>query len=301
MRLEYKRILKSRNLRLKILEILDFIPDETMIRIQYKIKTGRKIDLKKPARYSEKVQWYKLKYRDPLMIQCADKYGVREYVKSKGLEKILIPLYGVYKNAEDINFDTLPNKFVLKTTNGSHTNIFCEDKSKFNRNEAVEKLNTWLKSKRIKAGREWAYYNIEPKIICEAYLEKDRTGDLPDYKFYCFNGEVFCLYVCSERNINGDTKISIFDRDFNKMPVKRKNIDEVSLNIRKPENFETMIRYAEILSSDFPHVRVDLYNKDGFIYFGELTFYSASGYIEFEPDNFDFVLGEKFKLPGEKY
>jgi len=292
--MNYKKIIRSQEMRLKILRILEFLPDEQVIKFQYKIATGRKLNLKNPVRFTEKIQWYKLYYRDPLMTKCADKYRVREYVKEKGYEDILIPLYGAYERAEDIDFDKLPDKFVLKVNNGSHTNIFCDDKSKIDKDLIIKTLNNWLKKRTVKAGREWAYYNIKPMIICEKYLKKDEYNDLMDYKFFCFNGKPFCLYVISDRFVKDGIKLGIYDIDFNKLPYQISDKKGLNYDITKPKNFDRMIEIAEVLSKDFPHVRVDLYNIDGDIYFGELTFYDGSGYKGFIPDEFDFILGEKF-------
>ena len=197
--MDYKKIIKNQELRINILRFTKIIPDKIMIKIQYKIATGRNLNLKRPQRFTEKLQWYKLYYRDNLMTKCADKYAVREYIEKKGYKDILIPILGVYDNANEINFDKLPNKFVMKTTNGSHTNLFCENKSKLNKEHAKDKLNKWLNRDTISPGREWAYHGIKPKIICEEYLEKDNNNDLIDYKFFCFNGKVYCLYVIIER------------------------------------------------------------------------------------------------------
>ncbi|NMA31053.1 MAG: carbonic anhydrase [Candidatus Methanofastidiosa archaeon] len=264
--------------------------------LQYWIKTGRKLNLKDPKRFTEKLQWYKLYYRNPLMTQCVDKYEVRDYVVSKGYKDILVPLYGVYENVEEIDFDLLPNKFVLKTTNGSHTNLFCEDKKKLNLKDTKVVLHDWLTKRTSKAGREWPYYGVKPRIICEKYLEKDKNNDLVDYKFICFNGKVSCLFINAERFSDENMKFGIYSRDFQHMPYKRKGLRDTDSLVEKPINYEKMLEIAEVLSRDFPHVRVDLYNIDGKIYFGEMTFFHGSGYIDFEPDEFDFLLGEKFNL-----
>lgn len=295
--MDYKKIIPSQDIRLKLLSLTDFVPDKTMIKLQYKISTGRTLNLKNPKRFTEKLQWYKLYYRNPLMTQCSDKYGVRQYVSSKGYEDILVPLYGVYNRAEDIDFEKLPDKFVLKTTNSSHTNILCEDKSKLDINNTIITLNKWLTKKSSKLGREWSYYNIKPRIICEKYLDKDENNDLVDYKFFCFNGEPFCLYVIVNRFINDGIKLGIYDTNFDKLPYRRSDIKGLNVDVSKPKNFEKMIEIARNLSKDFPQVRVDLYNIDGEIYFGELTFYDGSGYKGYIPDEFDFILGEKFQLP----
>lgn len=295
--MNYKKLIPNQKLRLKILRLLDFAPDKQMIKLQYRISTGRRLNLKNPKRFNEKLQWYKLHYREQLMVKCSDKFGVRDYVNSKGLDDLMIPLYGVYDRAEDINFDILPNKFVLKTTNGSHTNILCQDKGMLNIEQTRRKLNQWLNDWQGKMGREWAYYDIKPRIICEKYLEKDENNDLIDYKFFCFNGEPFCLYVIAERFLQDGIKLGVYDTEFNKLPYYRSDIRELKSHITKPKNFDRMLEIARILSEDFPHVRVDLYNIDGKIYFGELTFYNGSGYKDHLPHEFEFILGEKFILP----
>jgi len=294
----YKKIIKSQDVRLNLLKILDFIPDKLMIYIQYKIKTGRSLNLKNPQRFTEKLQWYKLYYRDPLMTKCADKLEVREYVVSKGLSEILIPTYASYEKAEHINFSDLPNSFVIKTTNGSRTNIICSNKEKLNEHSTKEKLNEWLTKRTSKAGREWPYYNTKPKIMVEKLLEKDENDDLVDYKFVCFDGKVQYIFINAERQKNDELVFGIYDPEFNLLEFKRKGLRAADEKIKKPRNFRKMIKIAEKLSAEFPHVRVDLYNVDGKIYFGELTFFHGSGYVEFDPDDFDLILGKHFTLPS---
>lgn len=298
--IDYKKIIRSQKLRLKILELLSFIPDKQMIQIQYKIKTGRKLNLKDPRRYTEKLQWYKLYYRDQLMAQCADKYKVREYVKSKGLNYILNDFYGVFKNESEIDFKKLPETFVLKTTNGGGGNniIICDDREKFDENEAKQLLKDWIKPRNKDYGREWVYYNSDTKIIAEKVLPRDKNNDLPDYKFYCFNGEVYCIHAIIDYvDDHSNGKIGFYDKFFNKMPFTRLEYKPIESDLDKPKNLDKMIEIAEILSKDFPHVRVDLYNIEGQIIFGELTFFTASGYTMFNPDEFDFILGKQFELP----
>jgi|SRR5699024_7421266 len=296
--MNYKKILTNQNFRLKLLGLTEFIPDKWMIAIQYKMKTGRKLNLKNPRRYNEKIQWYKLNYRDPLMTECTDKFKVREYVKNKGLGEILIPLYGSYDKAEEINFEKLPNKFVIKTNNGggSSTNIICKNKEKLNLNKARKTINSWLTKRTVKAGREWSYYNIEPKIICEKLLESNSENGLIDYKFYCFDGEPYYLKVVTDATSNKGPKNGIYNMSFEQLQYCRTEVDRITEKIDKPRNFDLMCEIARELSEDFPHVRVDLYNLNGKIYFGELTFYDTSGYQIFEPDEFDFMLGDLFKI-----
>lgn len=296
--MNYKKLIPNQDLRLKILGLADFIPDKTMIKLQYWIKTGRRLNLKNPIRYNEKLQWYKLYYRDPLMTQCADKYRVRDYVTSKGLKDILVPLYGAYNNADEINFDALPDKFVLKSNNGggNSTNIICRDKNEINIPEVKDIVDSWLLERTPKAGREWSYYDIKPKVIAEKYLKENSKYGLIDYKFYCFNAEPHYVKVAINTTSTKGPQNGIFDIDFKQLPYYRTEVGKITERIEKPKNFKYMCEIAKKLSEDFPHVRVDLYNIDGKIYFGELTFYDTSGYQIFNLEEFDFILGELFTV-----
>jgi hypothetical protein len=300
--MDYKKIIKSRETRLRILRTLDFIPDKTMIKMQYFIKTGRRLNLKNPQRYTEKLQWYKLYYRDPLMQQCADKYDVREYVRSKGLGYILNECYGVYERVEDIDFDSLPDQFVLKDTLGGGGNsiIICKDKATFDFENAKKQMQKWLSidSNKKHEGREWVYQGRKHRIIIEKYIESNPSeGGLVDYKFFCFNGEPKYLYVIADRILGQIAGIGIFNVNFELLSVIRTDERPLERNIEKPKNFDEMIDIVKIISKDFPHVRVDLYNQDGNIIFGENTFFDGSGYHKYEPDEFDYELGSYFKLP----
>ena len=298
--MDYKKIIKSRKLRIKILNMLNFIPDKLMLKIQYRIKMGRKLDLKNPQRYTEKLQLYKLNYKNPVMKKCVDKYEVRKYVEELGCSKILNELYGVYNSPDEIDFDSLPNSFVIKDTLGGGGNsvILVRDKSKLDIEKAKEQMNSWMVNVLKKnPGREWVYDNQKHRIIIEKLLIAENKDDLPDYKFFCFNGEPYCLYMMENYTLHHDDGVLGFlDTDFKLLPYYRKDFKPMKNVPQKPENFEEMLKIARILSKDFPHVRVDLYNIDGKIVFGELTFFNASGYMKFEPDEFDFILGEKFNL-----
>lgn len=294
--MEYKSIFKSRKLRKVILSFFKFIPDKLMLKIQYKIKTGRRLNLKNPVRYTEKLQWYKLNYKNPIMHSCVDKYLVREFVKGKGLEHILVKLYAKYEKLGEINLDSLPDKFVIKSTNGSggHNVILCNDKKLLN----IEDVKKTLKNKKVKkrvGGREWAYYGLEPGIIVEELLVNRENPDagVNDYKIFCYKGKAKYVIVDADRYIGH--KRNIYDINWNNLNVVSDcpALDEEAV---KPENYEGMIKIAEKLSEDFPYVRVDLYNISGKIYFGELTFYPWSGYVDFNPDSFDFEAGKDFEL-----
>lgn len=296
--MNYKKIIKNKKVRLKILNCLNFIPDKTMVKLQYRIKTGRKLDLKSPKRYTEKLQWYKLYYRDALMKKVVDKFDVREYVESKGLKYILNELYGIYENPKDIEFENLPKSFVIKDTMGSGGNavILVKDKNMIDKNQVIKQIKEWISQpiNKKNPGREWVYDEKKHRIIIEKYLTCD-NGDLPDYKFFCFNGKPFCLYVMEEyRDSHEKGKLGFLSTDFKLLNVTREDFNPIKEQPVKPANYEKMLEYAEILSKDFPHCRVDLYNINGNIYFGEITFFNASGYFKFNPDEFDYTLGEQF-------
>ena len=299
--MNYKDIIKSRKIRIKIMQFLSFVPDEFMLKLQYRIKTGRRLNLKNPQRFTEKLQWYKLNYRDPLMAQCADKYEVRKYVEKCGLEHILNEMYGIYNSLSEIDFNTLPNSFVIKDTLGGGGNsvIIVEDKAKMDEEKIRKQMQEWVDEpiNKKNPGREWVYDGRKHRIIIEKYIESDVTkGGLIDYKFFCFNGKAEYLYVIADRKIGKQAGFGIFDNNFIKQDVIR--VDEMPLKrmIKKPENYNKMKQLAEKLSQPFPEARIDFYNVDNKILFGEITFFDGSGYMTFEPDEFDYQLGEKFLL-----
>ena len=205
--MDYKKILKKAETRYKILELLKFIPDERMLKLQYKIKLKRSLNLKKPERFTEKLQWYKLNYREQLLKKCVDKYEVRDFINSKGYNNILTKCYGIFEKVEDIDFDKLPNQFVIKKTNGGGglNIIICKDKNSINILEIKEKIKKWMKFGDIgKNGREWAYYDIKNRIIIEEYLENEKNpmAGINDYKIFCFNGKAKYLVVDTDRYID---------------------------------------------------------------------------------------------------
>lgn len=294
--MDYRKIIKNKELRFKMLHYLKFVPDSLMLKLQYRIKMGKKLNLKNPQFWTEKLQWYKIYYRDPLMTQCADKYEVREYIKSKGLENILNKLYAVYDSANQLNLDLLPKSFVLKTTNGSGTNILCKDKSQLNLVKVQKSLNDWLCRDNFSVGREWSYKGLVPKIIIEEYLEdkKNPFEGINDYKFICFNGEAKFIVFDVDRHVSH--KRNIYDTEWNFIDVTT-DCPNFGDSVSRPEGLDEMLRVANILAADFPFVRVDLYWVNGNVYFGELTFYPWTGYVQFNPYEFDYQLGEYFILP----
>ena len=297
---EYKNIIKSPKTRKKILDMLWFLPDKIMLKIQYRIKLGRKLNLKNPQRFTEKLQWYKLNYHNPLMRKCVDKYTVRKYVERKGLKNILVPLIKKYDSIEAINWDELPDKFVMKTTNGGGglNVIVCNDKSQMDIEEVEKKLESSDRIfKKNSGGREWAYYGLKRRIIVEKFLinKQNPEAGIDDYKFFCYGGVPKYIVVDVDRYIGH--KRNFYDTEWNNLHIGS-DCPKADRDIPKPENLDRMLRTAAILSEDFPFVRVDLYNINGKIYFGELTFYPWSGYVQYTPDSFDFILGNKFILPN---
>lgn len=291
----YKKFIPKKT-RFALLKALKFIPDKQMIKFQYWMKLKRNLDLDNPQRYTEKIQWYKLYYRNSDMPICVDKYRVREYIKRKGMEDHLVHLYAAYDKPEDIDLASLPDKFILKTTNGSGTNIICKDKSKLGQEEVVSKVEGFLKQSSASAGREWPYAHVTPKIIVEQLLEDSDSvdGAVSDYKFLCFNGKPEYIVLDVDRFTNH--KRNIYDTGWHDLHVAS-DCPCAEGEYAPPENLDEMIQVAEKLCADFPAVRVDLYSVGGRTYFGELTFFPWSGYVQYIPDAFDFEMGEKFILP----
>lgn len=301
--MDYKKLIKSRAVRLKILRFLSFVPDKMMLKIQYRIKTGRRLNLKSPKRFTEKLQWYKLYYKNPLMIQCVDKYDVREFVRKKGLESILIPCYGVFESVEEINWDMLPDSFVMKDTLGSGGNsvIIVPDKSNADIEMIRETAREWTRINAHKkdGGREWPYYSGKNhRIIIEEYIDSSReTGGLIDYKFFCFDGEPRYIYIIADRVLGNGAGFGVFDSDFNKLNVTREDERPLERIIAVPRLFEAMKKVSQKLSNGFLEARIDLYCQNDTIYFGEMTFFDGSGYMKFSPDEFDEEIGSAFTLP----
>lgn len=244
----------------------------------YKKKFHKTLDLKNPKTFNEKIQWLKLNtYKNnPLITQCADKYAVREFIREKECEELLIPLIGAYDDVTEIDWNDLPNQFVLKCNHGCGYNLICTDKQKLDIDKARKTVNQWMKDDYWKHRAEINYKYIPKKITIEKFIDNNGK-QIEDYKFYCFNGKVLYTMVCIERN-NGHAKYYFFDRDWNLIPYSKDALKVAKdFNISKPKLLDKAIKYAEILSEPFPFVRTDLYILDDKIYFGELTFTPAGG------------------------
>ena len=273
---------------------------EEIISHQFLQGTGYELNLENPKTFNEKLQWLKLYYHDPLITKCADKYLVREYIKETIGEEYLIPLIEVWDRVEDIDFDKLPNQFVLKVNWGSGQNVVVKDKNKLNIEEVKNKLRYWMQptSNHYYYSYEWGYKNIKPKIICEKYMQDNNTNNLIVYGFYCFNGAPKFIHTITDAH-TGTDRCNIYDLNWNKQDFFYiwENTDYA---IKKPEQFELMISLVKKLCHKFTHVRVDLFHINNNVYVGELTFYTNAGLTPFIPIEWDYKFGELLELPKEK-
>lgn len=298
-----KKILKAmKNPGLILRVIIDkpfvgrLFSDKSYIKTMFRLTLKKKPDLENPCTYNEKLQWLKLHNRKDEYTMMADKYEVRKYVAEKIGEEYLIPLLGVWDRAEDIDFDKLPDEFVLKCNHNSGKGMcICTDKSKLDIAKVRRELNEGLKEKYFYKGREWPYKNIKPRIVCEKYLEC--ADGLKDYKFMCYDGEPKHCFVFSERFSENGAYLMVFDKEWNKVPLSRPKFDVRDIEIPKPVNYEKMLEFARVFAEGIPFSRIDFYEVDGKIYFGEITFFPSSGFQGFEPANWDEILGSWITLP----
>lgn len=274
-----------------------WIPDELYLRICYRAVFGKKLNLNNPRTFNEKLQWLKLHDHNPLYTIMADKAEVKKYVSEKIGQEYIIPTIGVWERFEDIDFSKLPDKFVLKCTHDSGGLVICKDKEKLDLDTAKEKIEKCLKRPFFYVGREWAYKNVKPRIIAEALMEEDASEELMDYKLMCFNGQVKCSFVCSQRHTGNGVHVNFYDTEWKEMPFER-HYPRSKKIINKPVSYETMVQLAQKLSIEIPFVRVDFYEINERPYFGELTFYPGNGFEEFTPERYDLLLGDWIKLPG---
>lgn len=274
-----------------------YLSDETYLKWIYYLETGNKLDLDAPKRYNEKLQWIKLYDHNPLYVTFADKYAVKKIVSERLGEEYVAKCYGVWDRAEEIEWDNLPNRFVLKTTHdGGNNGVFIvRDKQKADREKIIRGVNESLHRDTFKIGREWPYKDIPRRVFAEEYLE-DASAELRDYKFFCFDGNVKYLFIATERQSGGEVKFNYFDADFNDLGIVQHHPMSDKL-VAKPVTFEKMKELAAELSKGIPAVRVDLYEVNGKVYFGEYTFFHHGGFVPFHPDKWDFVWGEQIVLP----
>lgn len=289
-----------------LVRITPIIPDKLYLKLLFRLKMGRRLNLDNPQTFSEKLQWLKLYNRKPEYTQMVDKYEAKKYIASIIGEEYIIPTLGIWDRFEDIDFDTLPNQFVLKTTHGGGNTgvVICKDKALFNKEKARHRLNKSLKTCIYRDFREWPYKDVKHRIIAEKYIEVVGQQDLPDYKFFCFDGEPKYCQVIRDRNTKAT--LDFYDMNWNHMPfiglnpVNKNGLYPAAKNgvepIEKPISLDKMISICKTLAIKIPFVRIDLYVILDKIYFGEITFFPASGLGCFDPDEWNTKLGDMIQL-----
>lgn len=280
--------------KMAYLGIFDNLSDDKYLKLLFYAHLNSKLDLNTPKTFNEKLQWMKLNDRKEIYTNLVDKYEVKKYISKTIGEEYVIPTLGVWKKFEDIDFDILPNQFVLKCTHDSGGLVICKDKTQFNKEDARHKINASLKRNYFNSCREWPYKNVKPQIIAEPFIGVDnRTPD--DFKFFTFNGCVDCVMVCKDRD-KGYPWFYFYNKDWKRLKYQWPELEKED-EIEKPIDYEKMIKLAEILANDFKQIRVDFYNVNGRIYFGELTFFNQSGFdtdISYETDLY---WGDKLAVP----
>lgn len=294
-------LIKIRGFFIRHLRKMRFLPSKFYVKIHYEYFSGKKLDLNNPEDFNAKIEWYKVFFRPNILTQLVDKHAVRSYVEKKIGGKYLNELYAVYDKAEDIDFEILPNSFVIKANHTNGHNLIVKNKENLDVKESVKLLNKWLnKNQYYRKGQEWAYKNVKPKLIIEKFLEEKNKNSLVDYKFYCFNGKVKFVDVHLDRDT--EHKHCCYDLDFKLLPFRKSKENHTTFfkNFEKPDNFEEMINLSKILSKNIPFVRVDFYSINGESVFGEMTFYPADARKKFYPDEYNKIIGDYFELPKLK-
>lgn len=278
--------------------LLRFIPDETYLKIMFRLRTGNKLNLVSPRTYDEKLQYLKLHDRKKIYTTIVDKYAVKEYVAERIGHQYIIPTLGVWDRFDDIDFDALPDQFVLKCTHDSGGLVICPDKKTLDLDRAKRVISQSLKTNFYYVGREWPYKDVKPRIIAEKYMkQQEGIPDLIDYKFFCFDGKpVYIMTVRGGHGTNSKTLRRLYDTNWVKQDIGLHGGSNVIETEEKPKTFEMMLRLSETLSKGFKHIRVDLYEIDGAIFFGELTFFHQSGFETFDPAEWNLRLGELIKI-----
>lgn len=278
------------------LGLFNHMSDEKYLRKKWKSLYGEDLNLKNPQTFNEKLQWLKLYDRNPKYTKLVDKYIVKKIIAKYLGEEYVIPTIGIYKKFDDIDFSKLPDQFVLKTTHDSGGVVICKDKSNFDKAMAKKKINKSLKRKFYYHGREWPYKNVKPRILVEKYMEDKKIKDIRDYKFFCFNGDPKVMYI-SDCSHTAEQKIFFCDDKFREIDIERTDYKKFKEKPQKPVNFEKMLEFSRKLSRGIPHVRVDWYEINNQLYFGEMTFYTGAGWVPFSKKEYDYQLGSYIKLP----
>ena len=288
----------SRETKNKLISMLRFIPDEMYLKIMYRVRMGDKLNLKNPQKFNEKIQWLKLNDRRTEYVSMVDKYEAKRYVAKIIGEDYIIPTLGVWDRFDDIDFNSLPNQFVLKCTHDSGGIVICRDKNKLDIEAAKEKINASLKTNFFWVCREWPYKDVKPRILAEAYLEDNDAKELRDYKAFCFNGEPKFFYLSQGLENHKSARISFVTLNWEFAKYTRRDYKPFDKLPPKPQNLEKMIELAKILSNGMRFLRVDFYEVNGKIYFGELTFHPNAGFIPFDNEEHDYELGRLIDITG---
>ena len=279
----------------------DYMDDETYLKRKYKAVTGKTLHLSNPTSFNEKLQWLKLYDRNPKHTLYVDKYKVREHIANTLGDEYLIPLLGVWDKAEDIDFESLPNQFVLKCNHNSGLGMcICKDKSNLDKKKVVKELKKGLKENFYLKHREWPYKDVPRQIIAEQFMTEKNGGELMDYKIHCFHGKPEFILVCSDRFSKSGLKEDFYDINWNLLNIRRPKHPNSENGIPKPELLDEMLRLATILAEDMPFSRIDFYVINAKIYFGEITFFPASGFEAFEPESADEWIGQLLTLNTEE-
>ena len=273
---------------------LGWMSDEKFLKKEYYIKMGKKLDLNNPKTFNEKIQWLKLNDRNSFYAKLVDKYEVKEIVSKTIGKDYVIPALGVFEKFDNISFDKLPNQFAIKCTHDSGGIAICKDKSSFDIKSARKKINKSLRRNYYYVHREWPYKYVKPRIIIEKYMKDDDNDELVDYKVMCFGGQAKMIFTCTERFGDG-LKVTFFDLSWNKLPFTR-HYPPSEKEIKKPKNLKKMIELSEKMSQNIPFVRIDWYEINDKLYFGEYTFYPGSGLEEFSPGSWDKKIGDLIDL-----
>ena len=276
----------------------DSLSDEDFLKRKFRALMGYELNLENPQTFNEKLQWLKLHDRNPEYIRMVDKYEVKQYVAGIIGEEYIIPTLGVWNSFEEIDFNKLPNQFVLKCTHDSGGIVICKDKKAFNIRSAKDKINKSLKRSYFYYGREWPYKKVKPRIIAEPYLTDESGIELMDYKFMCFQGVPKIILICKDRFTETGITEDFFDSNWNHLNFKRLEHECSKEEIVKPRELDELLNISVELSRNIPFIRCDYYIVQEKIYFGELTFYPASGFEPFDPPEWDKKLGDWIQLPA---
>ncbi len=296
--MDYKKIISNKYTRLRILNCLGFVPDKAMLKLEYRLRIGKKLDLTEPKYFTEKLQWLKLYDRKDEYTKMVDKYEMKHFVEKNIGSQYVVPTLGCWNSFDEIDFSQLPNRFVLKCTHDSGSVMICDDKKIFDYGVAKKHFDFHIKNDEYLLGREWPYKNVPRRIIAEPKLDETSDGNgfvIHDYKFFCFDGVPKVMYISNDRGVNPRT--DFFDMEFNHLPIHMKDPNSDILP-EKPIMFEKMKKLAMILSKGIPHLRVDFYVIKDKIYVGELTFFHNSGFVSVQPEEWDLQMGEWIQLPS---